>query len=92
LYKLDVLLARKYLRHAVGWHLIRGSPLYVEATFFDLLADLALVDVNMFELSTEFVLLFYNYPNSLLIVTPNDRRLVELQGESVEEAAPLFHL
>jgi hypothetical protein len=66
--------------------------LYVEATFFDLLADLALVDVNMFELSTEFVLLFYNYPNSLLIVTPNDRRLVELQGESVEEAAPLFHL
>jgi hypothetical protein len=66
--------------------------LYVEATFLDLLADPALVDVDMFELGTEFVLLFCDYPNSLLIVTPNDRHLVKLQGESVEEAAPFFHL
>jgi hypothetical protein len=87
-----VLLAWKPLRHAIGWHLVCRSPLYVEAVFFDLLADPALVDVDVLKLSAQLVLLFCDYPNSLLIVTPNDRRLVELQGESVEEAAPLFHL
>jgi hypothetical protein len=87
-----VLLLRKNLRHAISRHLVRGSPLYVKAVCFDLLADPALVDVDVFKLRTEFVLLFCNYPYSLLIVTLNDRRLVELQGESIEEAAPLFHL
>jgi hypothetical protein len=78
LYKLDVFLARKHLRHAVGWHLVCGSLLYIEAMFLDLLADLALVDVDVFEFRTKFVLVFCDYPHRLLIVTLNDRRLVEL--------------
>jgi hypothetical protein len=92
LYELNVLVAWKNLCHAVSWHLIYGSPLYVKAVFFDLLADPALVDVDVLKLGAQFVLLFCDYPNSLLIVTPNDRRLVELQGEFIEEAAPLLHL
>jgi hypothetical protein len=46
-----MLLAQKHLCHAVGWHLVRGSPLYVEAAFLDLLADPALVDINVLKLS-----------------------------------------
>ena len=64
----------------------------MEATFLDLLADPALVYVDVFELRTKFVLLFCDYPHSLLIITLNNRRLIEFQGESIEEAAPLFHL
>jgi hypothetical protein len=71
-------LARKHLRYAVGWHLVCGSPLYIEAMFLDLLADPALVDVDVFKFRTEFVLVFCDYPYRLLIVTPNNRRLVEL--------------
>jgi hypothetical protein len=66
--------------------------LYIEAMFLDLLADLALVDVDVFKFRTEFVLVFCDYPHRLLIVTLNDRRLVELQGESIKEAALLFYL
>jgi hypothetical protein len=46
--------------------------------FLDLLADLALVDIDMFKFRTKFVLVFCNYPYSLLIVTLNNRRLVKL--------------
>jgi hypothetical protein len=73
-----VLLTRKHLRHAVGWHLVRGLPVYVEAAFLNLLADLVLVDVDLLKLSAQFVLLFCNYANSLLIVTLNNRRLIKL--------------
>jgi hypothetical protein len=86
-----MLLPRKDLRHTISRHLVRGSPLYVKTVCFDLLADPALVNVDVFKLCTEFVLLFCNYPYSLLIVTPNNRRLVKLQRESIKEAAPLFH-
>ena len=44
-----MLLAWKHLRHAVSWHLVRGSPLYIESTFLNLLADPALVDVDVFK-------------------------------------------
>ena len=66
--------------------------MYVKAVFFNLLADPALINVNVFELCTKFILLFYNYPYSLLVITLDNRRLIEFQRESVEEAAPLFHL
>jgi hypothetical protein len=87
-----VLLSRKYLRHAVSRHLVRGLPVYVEAILLDLLANLVLVDINVFELSAKLVLLLRDYAHSLLVVTPNDRRLVELQGQSFEQAALLLHL
>ena len=77
-YKLDVLLARKYLRHAVGWHLGRGFPLYVKAAFLHLLADLVLMDINVFKLSAKLVLILRDYAHSLLIVALDNRRLVEL--------------
>ena len=92
LYKLDVLLARKHLRYTVGWHLIRGLLVYVEAILLDLLADLILIDVDVFKLSAKLVLFLCDYAYSLLIVTPNHRRLVELQRQAFEQAAPLLHL
>jgi hypothetical protein len=75
LYEVDLLLERKHLRHAIGWHLICGSPLYAEAVFLDLLVDPALVDLDVLIFHTKFIQLFCDYPN---VVTPNDRRLVEL--------------
>ena len=56
----------------------------MKAVCFDLLVDPALVDVNVFKLYTKFIILFYNYPYSLLIIAPNDRRLVVLEGQSLE--------
>ena len=79
-----MLLAGKHLRHAVSRHLVRGFPLYVEAMLLDLLSNPVLVNINVFELGIEFVLLLCDYPHSLLIVAPNDRRLVELQGQPLE--------
>jgi hypothetical protein len=52
--------------------------MYVEAALLNLLANLVLVDINVFKLSAKLVLLLYNYAYSLLVVTPNNRRLVEL--------------
>jgi hypothetical protein len=59
-------------------------PLYVEAMFLDLLAAPALVNVDVFKFGAKLVLLLRDYAHCLLIVTPNDRRLVELQGQSFE--------
>ena len=73
-------LSRKDLRHAISRHLVRGLPVYVEAVPFDLLADPVLMDIDVFKLSAKPVLLLRNYAHSLLIVTPDDRRLIELQG------------
>jgi hypothetical protein len=92
LYKFNVLLSRKYLRHAVNRHLARGLPVYVEAALLDLLANPVLVNIDVFKLSTKLVLLLRDYAHSLLVVTPNDRRLVKLQGQSFKQAAPLLHL
>jgi hypothetical protein len=84
LYKLDVLLTRKHLLYAVSWHLVRGLPVYVEAILLDLLADPVLVDINVFKLSAKLVQLLYDYAHSLLVVTPDNRRLVKLQRQSFE--------
>jgi hypothetical protein len=73
-----MLLLKKDLCYTSSWHLVRRSLLYVKTVCFNLLADLALVDVDVFKLCTKFVLLFCNYPYSLLIVTLNNRRLVKL--------------
>jgi hypothetical protein len=51
---------------------------YVEAILLNLLANLVLVDINVFKLSAKLVLLLRNYAYSLLVVTPNNRRLVKL--------------
>lgn len=62
----------------------------MEAVLFDFLADPALVDVNVFELSTEFVLLLCDYPHSLLIVTPviRDRAFSEACYRSFQLQRP----
>jgi hypothetical protein len=52
--------------------------MYVEAALLNLLANLVLVDINVFKLSAKLVLLLCNYAYSLLVVTLNNRRLVEL--------------
>jgi hypothetical protein len=87
-----VLLLRKYLRYAVSRHLARRLLVYVEAALLNLLANLVLVDINVFKLSAKLVLLLRDYAYSLLVVTPNDRRLVKLQGQSFKQAAPLLYL
>jgi hypothetical protein len=87
LYKFNVLLSRKDLRHAVSRHLVRRLPVYVEAILLDLLANPVLVDINVFELSAKLVLLLRDYAHCLLVVTPNDRRLVELQRLGFELSA-----
>jgi hypothetical protein len=73
-----VLLSWKDLRYAVSRHLVRGLPMYVEAALLDLLANPVLVDIDVFKLSAKLVLLLRDYAYSLLVVTPNNRRLVEL--------------
>ena len=73
-----MLLLRKDLRYAVSRHLGRRLLVYVEAILLDLLADLILVDINMFKLSVKLVLLLCDYTHSLLVVTLNNRRLVKL--------------
>jgi hypothetical protein len=78
LHKFNVLLLRKDLCHAVSGHLVRRLLVYVEAILLDLLANPVLVDINVFKLSAKLVLLLCNYAYSLLVVTPNNRRLVEL--------------
>ena len=78
LYKLNILLAWKHLRYAVSQHLVYRSLLYVEAAFFHLLSDPALVDINVFKLRTKLILLFCNYSYYLLIITLNNRRLIKL--------------
>ena len=87
-----MLLLRKDLRHAISGHLVCGLPLYVKAILLDLLADPVLIDVDVFKLSAKLVLFLCDYAYSLLIVTPNHRRLVELQRQAFEQAAPLLHL
>jgi hypothetical protein len=72
LYKIDVLLLRKDLRHTIGGHLVRGPLLYVEAMLLDLLADPVLIDINVFKLSAKLVLLLCNYAYSLLVITLNN--------------------
>jgi hypothetical protein len=66
--------------------------MYVEAALLDLLANLVLVDINVFKLSAKLILLLRNYAYSLLVVTPNNRRLVKLQGQSFEQAALFLYL
>jgi hypothetical protein len=73
-----VLLLRKYLRYAVSRHLARRLLVYVEAALLNLLANLVLVDINVFKLSAKLVPLLYNYAYSLLVVILNNRRLVKL--------------
>jgi hypothetical protein len=51
---------------------------YVETILLNLLANLVLVDINVFKLSAKLILLLYNYTYSLLVVTLNNRRLVKL--------------
>jgi hypothetical protein len=87
-----VLLSRQDLRHAVSRYLVCRPLLYVEAVLLYLLADPVLVDINVFKLSAKLVLFLCDYAYSLLVVTPNNRRLVELQGQSVKQAAPLLYL
>jgi hypothetical protein len=48
-------------------------------------------DINVFKLSAKLVLLLYNYAYSLLVVTLNNRRVVELQGQSFKQAALLLY-
>ena len=72
-----MLLSRKDFRYAVSRHLVRRLLVDVEAILLDLLADLVLVNVDVFKLSTKLVLLFRNYAYSLLVVTLNNRCLVE---------------
>jgi hypothetical protein len=50
-----VLLLRKYLCYAVSRHLARRLPVYVEAALLNLLANLVLVDINVFKLSAKLV-------------------------------------
>jgi hypothetical protein len=87
-----VLLLRQDLRYAVSRHLVCRPLLYVEAVLLYLLADLVLVDINVFKLSAKLILFLRNYAYSLLVVTLNNRRLVKLQGQSVKQAAPLLYL
>jgi hypothetical protein len=51
---------------------------YVEAILLNLLANLVLVDINIFKLSAKLILLLCNYAYSLLVITLNNRRLVKL--------------
>jgi hypothetical protein len=73
-----VLLTRKDLRYAVSRHLVRRLLVYVEAILLNLLANPVLVDINVFKLSAKLVLLLCNYAYSLLVITLNNRCLVEL--------------
>jgi hypothetical protein len=52
--------------------------MYVEAALLNLLANLVLVDINVFKLSAKLILLLCNYAYSLLVVILNNRRLVKL--------------
>jgi hypothetical protein len=78
LYKLNILLTRKYLCYAVGGHLVCRLLVYVEAILLNLLADLVLVDINVLKLSAKLIYFFCNYAYSLLVVTLDNRRLVRL--------------
>jgi hypothetical protein len=78
LYKFNVLLIDKDLYYAISRHLVRRLLVYVEAILLKLLANLVLVDINVFKLSAKLILLLYNYAYSLLVVTLNNRRLVKL--------------
>jgi hypothetical protein len=73
-----VLLLRKYLCYAISRHLARRLLVYVEAALLNLLANLVLVNINVFKLSAKLILLLCNYAYSLLVVTLNNRRLVKL--------------
>jgi hypothetical protein len=52
--------------------------MYVEAALLNLLANLVLVNIDVFKLSAKLVLLLRNYTYSLLVVILNNRRLVKL--------------
>jgi hypothetical protein len=78
LYKLNVLLTQKYLCYTVSGYLVCRLLVYVEAILLNLLADLVLVDIDVFKLSAKLVYLFCNYAYSLLVVTLDNRRLVKL--------------
>jgi hypothetical protein len=73
-----VLLLRQDLCYTISRHLVCRPLLYVEAVLLYLLADLVLVDINVFKLSTKLILFLCNYTYSLLVVILNNRRLVKL--------------
>ena len=75
---------RKDLCYAISRHLVRRLLLYVEAILLNLLAYLVLVDINVFKLSAKLVYLFCDYAYGLLVVTLDNRRLVELQRQSLK--------
>lgn len=50
--------------------------MYIEAIPLNLRANLVLIDINVFKLSTKLVLLLCNYTYSLLIIALDNRRLV----------------
>jgi hypothetical protein len=73
-----MLLIRKDLYYTVSRHLVYRLLVYVEAILLNFLANLVLVDINVFKLSAKLILLLYNYAYSLLVVILNNRRLVKL--------------
>jgi hypothetical protein len=73
-----MLLTEKDLYYTISRHLVCRLLVYVEAILLNLLANLVLVDINVFKLSTKLILLLCNYAYSLLVITLNNRRLVKL--------------
>jgi hypothetical protein len=73
-----VLLIEKDLCYAVSRYLVCRLLVYVEAILLNFLANLVLVDINVFKLSAKLILLLCNYTYSLLVITLNNRRLVKL--------------
>jgi hypothetical protein len=73
-----VLLISKDLCYTISRYLVCRLLVYVEAILFNLLANLVLVDINVFKLSAKLILLLCNYTYSLLVITLNNRRLVKL--------------
>jgi hypothetical protein len=58
----------------------------------NLLSDLELVDVDVFDLSIKLIVLLCNNTNSLLIVTPDCRCTIELEIDASEESHLFLYL